>query len=136
MKSLTCTYCGYNYKKFISLPSLILVFSLDNIMIVSISSRPEVLLIKVIQFFTKFTGKHLCCSFFFYKVAGLRQRFFPVNFAKSLGTTSFFEHLLWWLLLYIKIAIIYTSFYSYFFLFWNINLFYLVYIKMFLRFAN
>ena len=105
-------------------------------MIVSISSRPEVLLKEVIQFFTKFTGKHLCCSLFFYKVAGHSQRFFPVNFAKSLGTTYFFEHLLWWLLLYIKIAIIYTSFYPYFFLFWNINLFYLVYIKMFLRFAN
>ena len=41
--------------------------------------------------FTKLTGKHLCQSFFFNKIAGAtlfkkrpRQRFFPVNFGKFL----------------------------------------------------
>ena len=57
---------------------------------------------------TKFTGKHLCQSLFFNKVAGLRpatllkkrlwQRCFPVNFLKFLRTLFFIEHL-WWLLL-------------------------------------
>ena len=46
--------------------------------------------------FTKFTGKHLCQSFFFNKVAGVRlvtllkkrlwHRCFPVNFVKFLRT--------------------------------------------------
>ena len=53
--------------------------------------------------FAKFTGKHLCCSLFFNKVAGLKpatlskkkpqHRCFPVNFVKFLRTpffTSFF----------------------------------------------
>ena len=48
----------------------------------------------VLRNFAKFTGKHLCQSLFFNKVAGLRaatllkkrlwHRFFPVNFAKFL----------------------------------------------------
>ena len=50
----------------------------------------------VLRNFTKFTGKHLCQSLFFNKVAGLRpatllkkrlwHRCFPVNFAKFLRT--------------------------------------------------
>ena len=58
--------------------------------------------------FAKFTGKHLCQSLFFNKVAGLRpatllkKRFwhmrFPVNFAKFQRTSFLTEHL-WWLLL-------------------------------------
>ena len=58
--------------------------------------------------FTKFTGKHLCLSLFFNKVAGLRsatllkkrlrRRCFPVNFVKFLRATFYKEHL-WWLLL-------------------------------------
>ena len=50
----------------------------------------------VLRNFTKFTGKHLCQSFFFNKVAGLRpatllkkrlwHRCFPVNFVKFLRT--------------------------------------------------
>ena len=58
--------------------------------------------------FAKFTGKHLCQSLFFNKVAGLRpatllkkrlwHRCFPVNFATFLRTPIFIEHL-WWLLL-------------------------------------
>ena len=50
----------------------------------------------VLRNFTKFTGKHLCQSLFFNKVAGLRpvtlfkktlwHRCFPVNFVKFLGT--------------------------------------------------
>ena len=60
--------------------------------------------------FTKFTGKHLCQSLFFNKVAGLRpatlfkrpwHRCFPVNFAKFLRTPVLTEHLRW-LLLYKK----------------------------------
>ena len=41
----------------------------------------------VLTNFAKFTGKRLCLSLFFNKVAGLRHRRFPVNFAKFLGTT-------------------------------------------------
>ena len=50
----------------------------------------------VLRNFTKFTGKYLCQSLFFNKVAGLRpatllkkrlwHRCFPVNFAKFLRT--------------------------------------------------
>ena len=36
----------------------------------------------VLRNFTKFTGKHLCQSLFFNKVAGQRNRCFPVNFVK------------------------------------------------------
>ena len=53
--------------------------------------------------FAKFTGKHLCQSLSFNKVAGLRpatflkrrlwHRCFPVNFAKSLRTPFLIEHL-------------------------------------------
>ena len=74
------------------------------------SSRPEVFCRKgVLRNFAKFTGKHLCHSLFFNKVAGLRpatllkkrlwHRCFPVNFAKFLKTPFLREHL-WWLLLY------------------------------------
>ena len=59
------------------------------------TSRPEVFCKKgVLRNFVKFTGKHLCQSFFFNKVAGLRpatllkkrlwHRCFPVNFARFL----------------------------------------------------
>ena len=58
---------------------------------------PEVLCKKgVLRNFAKFTGKHLCQSLFFNKVAGLRlatslkkrlwHSCFPVNFAKFLRT--------------------------------------------------
>ena len=53
--------------------------------------------------FTNFTGKHLCYSPFFNKVAGLRpatllkrslwHRCFPVNFVKFLRTPFYIEHL-------------------------------------------
>ena len=49
----------------------------------------------------KFTGKHLCQSLFFNKVAGaackkrLCHRCFPVNFAKFVRTPFFTEHLRW-----------------------------------------
>ena len=52
----------------------------------------------VLRNFEKFTGKHLCQSFFFNKVAGLRHRCFPVNFRKFLRT-HFLTEQLWWLLL-------------------------------------
>ena len=58
--------------------------------------------------FTKFTGKHLCQSFFFNKVAGVRpatllkkrlsRRCFPVNFVKFLRT-PFSQNTSWPLLL-------------------------------------
>ena len=56
------------------------------------SSRPEVFCKKgVLRNFAKFTGKHLCQSFCFSKVAclcllkkRLRHRCFPLNFAKLL----------------------------------------------------
>ena len=57
----------------------------------------------VFRNFTKVTGKHLCQSLFFNKVAGLRcatllkkklwYRCFPVNFAKFFRTSFFTEHL-------------------------------------------
>ena len=61
------------------------------------SSRPRVFCkIGVLKNFSKFTGKHLCQSLFFSKVAGLKPatllkkrlwpRCFPVNFEKSLRT--------------------------------------------------
>ena len=68
------------------------------------SSRPEVFCRKgVLRNFTKFTGKHLCHSLFFNKVAVIKKRLwrrcFPVNFMKFLRTHFFTEHP-WWLLLY------------------------------------
>ena len=61
----------------------------------------------VLKSFAKFTGKQLCQSLFFHKVAGLmtatllKKRLwhsrFPMNFAKFLRTTFFIEHP-WWLL--------------------------------------
>ena len=66
------------------------------------SSRPEVFCKKgVLSNFTKFTGKQLCQSLFFNKVAGLKRlwhRCFPVNFVKFLRTPFFTEHLSWLLL--------------------------------------
>ena len=61
----------------------------------------------VLKNFAKFTGKHLCQSLFFNKVAGrpatlfkkrLWHRSFRVNFAKFLRTHFFIEHLRWLLL--------------------------------------
>ena len=59
------------------------------------SSRPDLFCEKgVLRNFAKFTGKHLCQSLFFNKVAGaanllkkrLWHRCFPMNFAKFLRT--------------------------------------------------
>ena len=74
------------------------------------SSRPEVFCKKgVLKNFEIFTGKHLCQSFFFNKVAGLRcptllkkrlwHRCFPMYIAKFLRKSSVMEYL-WWLLLH------------------------------------
>ena len=63
------------------------------------SSHPDVFYKRgVLRNFAKFTGKHLCQSPFFNKVAGLRperlwHRCFPVNFMKFLRTPFFIEHL-------------------------------------------
>ena len=49
------------------------------------SSRPEVFCEKgVLRNLTTFAEKHLFLGLFFNKVAGLRHRCFPVNFAKFL----------------------------------------------------
>ena len=77
------------------------------------SSRPEVFCKKgVLRNFAKSTGKHLCQSLFFNKVAGLRpetllkkrlwHRCFPVNFAEFLRTPFIIKHV-WWLLLHFAI---------------------------------
>ena len=51
------------------------------------SNRPEVFCKKsVLRNLAKFTGKRLCQSLFFNKVADLRHRCFPVNFTKFLRT--------------------------------------------------
>ena len=62
----------------------------------------------VLRNFTKFTGKCLCQSLYFDKVAGLLpatllkkrlwHRYFPVKFAKFPRISFLIEHL-WWLLL-------------------------------------
>ena len=62
----------------------------------------------VLRNFANFTGKHLCQSFFFNKVANLRpatllkkrlwHMCFPVNFVKFLRTPLLTEHLRWLLL--------------------------------------
>ena len=62
----------------------------------------------VLRNFAKFTGKHLCQSLFFNKVAGprpaalLKKRLwhscFPLNFVKFLRTPFLTKHF-WWLLL-------------------------------------
>ena len=83
------------------------------------SNSPEVFCKKgVLRNFAKFTGKHVCQSFFFSKVAGLSatllkkrlwHRCFPANFAKFLGTLFFAEHL-WWLLLQRGFEFFYKTF--------------------------
>ena len=71
----------------------------------------------VLENFAKFSGKHLCQSLFFNKVAGAAcdfikketlDRCFPMNFAKFLRTPFFKEHLRW-LLLNIKYSEVDTS---------------------------
>ena len=67
------------------------------------SSRPDVFCEKdVLRNFAKFTGKHLCQSLFFNKVASGAFNFikketlaqvFTVNFSKFLRTYFFTEHL-------------------------------------------
>ena len=64
-------------------------------------SHPEVFCKKgVLKNFAKVTGKHLCQSLFFNKVASVRpcHRWFSVNSAKSLRTPVFKNHLQWLLL--------------------------------------
>ena len=59
------------------------------------SSRPEVFCKKgVVRNLTKFTGKHLCQSLFFNKVAGLRQKtkiFCKKNMYKAKNTVPCFS---------------------------------------------
>ena len=73
------------------------------------SSLPEVFYKNgVYRNFAKFTGKNLCQSLIFNKVAGIRpatllkkrpwHRFYPVNFAKFLRTPYFTKYFRWLLL--------------------------------------
>ena len=64
------------------------------------SSCPEVFCKKgVLRNFTKFTGKHLCQSFFFNKVTGLRpEQVFSCEFCEIFKNTFSTEHLRWLLL--------------------------------------
>ena len=75
------------------------LMTLDMNCLISRSSHPEVFCkIGVLKSFAKLTGKYLCLSLFFNKVAGwdlqlylkktLSHRRFPVNFAKFLKTPS------------------------------------------------
>ena len=95
----TFSHCYPFYSIFLNLDSLMR------------SSRPEVFYKKgVLRNFAKYTGKQLCQSLFFNKVADLRlatllkkrlwHRCFPDNFAKFLRTFFLAEHLRW-LLLYL-----------------------------------
>ena len=94
-----------------------IIFHLKRVLKRLTSSRPEVFCKKgVLRNFTKFTGKHLCQSLFFNKVAGLRpatllkkrlwHMCFPVNVVKFLRTPFYTEHL-WWLLL--KIVLLHMN---------------------------
>ena len=68
-----------------------------------VSSHPRCSVRKdVLRNFTKFTGRHLCQSFFFNKVAGLRSatllkktltQVFSCEFCKIFRNTFFTEHL-------------------------------------------
>ena len=93
--------------------------------IINRSSRPEVFSEKgVLRNIAKFTGKYLCQSLFFNKVADLRpatllkkklwHNCFSVNFAKFLRTPFVTEHL-WRLLLYkalFKVICVQISYYK------------------------
>ena len=65
-----------------------------------ISSRPEVLICKkgVLKNFAKFTGKHLCQSFFLNKKETLTQ-VLSCEFCEIFKNNFFIEHLRWLLLL-------------------------------------
>ena len=84
-------------KSFIFFERNIWVSEIDQFNSWSIANQKqpsEVFYIKgVLRNFTKFTGKHLCQSLFFNKVAGLRHRCFPVNFVKFPRTPFFTEKL-------------------------------------------
>ena len=74
----------------------------------------------VLTNFAKFTGKHLCQSLFFNKLAAVRpatllkkrlwHRGFPVNFVKFLRTYFLKEHLRWLLLFVLFISQIRVKF--------------------------
>ena len=91
---------------------LLLVLDMQYIPIVESATR-EVYKKCVPKYFVKFTGKQLCHSLFFNKVAGLRpetllkkilwHRCFPVKFVKFLKILFFIEHLQW-LLRYLKLG--------------------------------
>ena len=97
-------------KLFIHFRSMFYFYNPENVR--NYRSRSQEVFCKkgVYRNFAKFTGKHLCQSLFFNKVAGLSLSLqlylkkvsftgvFPVNFAKLLRTCFLTEHLLWLLL--------------------------------------
>ena len=94
----------------------------------------------VLENFTKFTGKHLCQSLFFNKVAGLRlstllkkrlwHKCFTVNFVKFLKTPFFTEHLQWLPLVipFLRICRYHISCYKMFF----IGMLFIIYFLLFI----
>ena len=93
--------CGYFFASVFSFCGTFLLIIISNR-----SSRPEGFCKKgFLRNFTKFTGKHLCQSLFFNKVAGLRpatllkkrlwHRCFPVNFVKFLRPATLLKKRLW-----------------------------------------
>ena len=50
---------------------------------------------ELLKNFGKLTGKHLCQSFFFYKVVGLQSVLFPTGNSTILSQTAFFKEVLY-----------------------------------------
>ena len=83
--------------------------------------------------FAKLTGKHLCQSLFFNKVAGLRpatllkkrlwHRCFPVNFAKFLRIPFLTEYIWWLLLKIVETACVCIVFFFHYFKYYDQNIF-------------
>ena len=70
----------------VNISNVCFLFKLKRLQRIRSSHRRCFIIKGVLINFTKFTGKQLCQSLFFNKVAGVRQRFFPVTFAKFLRT--------------------------------------------------
>ena len=120
LSALVCPSCIFSHlflgNRTSSLVIAVIVVALVIVIVIAKlrSSRPEVFCKKgVLGNLTKFTGKHLCQSLFFNKVAGLRPQ--ACNFIKKETLAQvfscecceiskntflpFFTEHLWWLLL-------------------------------------
>ena len=97
------------FKRFVNFTEKHLWYRLnESIFLIKRSSHPEMFCKNSIpKNFTKLTGKHLCQSLFFIKIAGLRPAtllkqtlalVFCCGFCEIFRNTFFIEHV-WWLLL-------------------------------------